>query len=51
METDGGNVTTTGVTGRVDAQSGGGNIHLDDIGGIINAETGGGNIERGQCSR
>jgi DUF4097 and DUF4098 domain-containing protein YvlB len=47
VETDGGNVTTTGVTGRVDAQSGGGNIRFDDVAGIINAETGGGNIDVG----
>jgi hypothetical protein len=50
VETDGGNVTTTGVSGRVDAQSGGGNIHFDDIAGIINAETGGGNIDVGNVA-
>ncbi|MGO9127089.1 MAG: DUF4097 family beta strand repeat-containing protein [Terriglobales bacterium] len=50
VETDGGNVTTTGVSGRVDAQSGGGNIRFDDIGGIINAETGGGNIDVGNVA-
>ncbi len=50
IETDGGNVTTTGVSGRVDAQSGGGNIHFDDIAGIINAETGGGNIDVGNVA-
>lgn len=50
VETDGGNVTTTGVSGRVDAQSGGGNIRLDDIAGIINAETGGGNIDVGNVA-
>jgi DUF4097 and DUF4098 domain-containing protein YvlB len=50
VETEGGNVTTTGVTGRVDAQSGGGNIRFDDIAGIINAETGGGNIDVGNVA-
>ena len=47
LETDGGSVSTNGVTGRVEAQSGGGSIHLDDIGGNINAETGGGSIDVG----
>src|ERR1700730_18147265 len=41
VETDGGDLTATGVSGRVEAESGGGAIHLDDIGGAINAETGG----------
>ncbi len=50
VETEGGNVSTTGVTGRVDAQSGGGNIRFDDIGGAINAETGGGSIEVGNVA-
>ena len=50
IETEGGSVTTTGVTGRVDAQSGGGSIHLDDIGGTINAETGGGSIDVGNVA-
>ena len=50
VETEGGNVSTTGITGRVDAQSGGGNIRLDDIGGSINAETGGGSIDVGNVA-
>ncbi len=50
IETEGGSVTTTGVTGRVDAESGGGSIHLDDIGGAINAETGGGSIDVGNVA-
>jgi DUF4097 and DUF4098 domain-containing protein YvlB len=50
IETDGGSVSTTGITGRVDAQSGGGSIRLDDIGGTINAETGGGGIEVGNVA-
>lgn len=47
IETEGGNIDTTGVAGRVEAQSGGGNMHLDDIGGGANAETGGGSIDVG----
>jgi DUF4097 and DUF4098 domain-containing protein YvlB len=47
VETDGGSVATTAVSGRVDAESGGGSIHLDDIGGPIHAETGGGSIDVG----
>jgi DUF4097 and DUF4098 domain-containing protein YvlB len=46
LETDGGSVDTTGVAGRVEAETGGGSIHLDDIGGG-SAETGGGSIEAG----
>ena len=33
LETEGGNVDASGVTGRVEAESGGGSMHLDDIGG------------------
>ena len=47
IETDGGSIVTTGINGRLEAQSGGGTIHLDDIGGAINAETGGGSIDVG----
>src|ERR1700685_1220668 len=50
IETEGGNVSTSGVTGRVDAESGGGNVRFDDIGGAINAETGGGSIEVGNVA-
>jgi len=50
IETEGGSVTTTGVTGRVDAQSGGGSIRLDDIGGTVKGETGGGSIEVGNVA-
>jgi DUF4097 and DUF4098 domain-containing protein YvlB len=50
IETDGGNVETTGLAGRVEAESGGGNIHLDDIGGGAHAETGGGSIEVGSIT-
>ncbi len=50
LETDGGEVDATGVSGRVEAESGGGGIHLDDIGGGVNAETGGGSIDLGTVS-
>jgi len=47
IETEGGSVVTTGIEGRLEAQSGGGTIHIDDIGGSISAETGGGSIDVG----
>ena len=50
LETEGGNVDATGISGRVEAQSGGGSMHLDDIGGGANAETGGGSIDIGTVS-
>jgi DUF4097 and DUF4098 domain-containing protein YvlB len=50
VETEGGNVSTIGVSGRVDAESGGGNIRLDDIGGPASGETGGGTIDVGSVA-
>ncbi len=47
IETEGGEIVTTGIAGRLEAQSGGGTVHLDDIGGAISAETGGGGIDVG----
>ena len=47
IETEGGEVVTTGISGRLEAQSGGGAIHVDDIGGSVSAETGGGAIDVG----
>jgi DUF4097 and DUF4098 domain-containing protein YvlB len=47
LETEGGSVDATGVSGRVEAESGGGGVHLDDIGGGASAETGGGQIDVG----
>jgi DUF4097 and DUF4098 domain-containing protein YvlB len=47
IETDDGDIVTTGISGRLDVESGAGTIHLDDIGGAINAETGGGPIDVG----
>src|SRR5579872_452163 len=50
LETEGGNVDTSGIAGRVEAESGGGGIKLDDIGGGVSAETGGGSIDVGTVS-
>lgn len=50
IETAGGNVDATGITGRVEAESGGGSLHLDDIGGGVTAETGGGSVDVGAIS-
>src|SRR3984893_4226347 len=47
VETEGGDLTATGIAGRVEGESGGGTIRLDDIGGAISAETGGGSIDVG----
>ena len=47
IETNGGGVIVTAISGRVEAESGGGKIHLDDIGGTVTAETGGDSIEIG----
>ena len=47
LETEGGNVEASGVSGRVEAGSGGGSMKLDDIGGGASAETGGGSIDVG----
>jgi len=50
LETEGGNVEATGLTGRVEAESGGGGMRLDDIGGGASVETGGGSIDVGTVS-
>ena len=47
IETDAGDVVTTGISGRLEAESGAGTMHLDDIGGAITAETGGGTVDVG----
>ena len=47
IETGGGGVETTGVTGRVEIESGGGKLRVDDVGGSVNAETGGDSIDVG----
>ena len=50
LETEGGNVDATGVSGRVEAESGGGSMKLDDIGGGASVDTGGGSIDVGTVS-
>ncbi len=50
LETEGGNVDATGLSGRVEAETGGGSIRVDDIGAGVNAETGGGSISVGTVS-
>lgn len=47
IETDGGQIATAGISGRLEAESGGGAVHLDDISGAINVETAGGTIDVG----
>ncbi len=47
IETEDGEIVTTGISGRLEVESGAGTIHLDDIGGAINAQTGGGAIDVG----
>ena len=49
IETEGGSVKTSGIAGRVEAQSGGGSLHFDNIGRSIDAETGGGAIDVGSA--
>jgi len=50
LETEGGNVDATSLSGRVEASTGGGSIKVDDIGGGVAADTGGGSIEVGSVS-
>jgi DUF4097 and DUF4098 domain-containing protein YvlB len=47
IETGGGGVEATGITGRVEIESGGGKVKLDDIGGSATVETGGDSIDVG----
>jgi hypothetical protein len=47
VETDGGNVEVSAISGRASAESGGGTIRFDDIGGQATADTSGGNIDVG----
>ena len=48
LETEGGAVTATNLSGRVEANTGGGAIQLDQITGVVVASSGGGNIEIGK---
>ena len=47
IETGGGGVEATGISGRVDIASGGGKIRVDDVGGSVGVETGGDSIDIG----
>jgi DUF4097 and DUF4098 domain-containing protein YvlB len=47
IETGGGGVEATGITGRVEIESGGGKVRVDDVGGSVNIETGGDSIDVG----
>jgi hypothetical protein len=47
VETGGGGVEATGVSGSVYVSSGGGKIRVDDVGGSVGVETGGDAIEIG----
>ncbi|HEY1945363.1 MAG TPA: hypothetical protein VGG97_00035 [Bryobacteraceae bacterium] len=47
IETGGGGVEATGISGRVDVESGGGKIRVDNIGGSVGVQTGGDSIEIG----
>jgi hypothetical protein len=50
LDTSGGAVTATNISGQVEANTGGGTIHMDQIGGIVVARSGGGDIEIGKTS-
>jgi hypothetical protein len=47
LETGGGNLTASGLNGKLEAETGGGGLSLDNIGGVVAASTGGGNVEVG----
>lgn len=47
IETGGGAVEATGITGRVEIGSGGGKVRVDDVGSSVTAETGGDTIDVG----
>jgi DUF4097 and DUF4098 domain-containing protein YvlB len=45
VETQGGEVSASDLTGNVASSSGGGNVHFGAIGGSVSVETGGGNVD------
>jgi DUF4097 and DUF4098 domain-containing protein YvlB len=47
IETGGGGVEASGISGRLDVESGGGKIRVDDIGGSVVVETGGDVVDVG----
>lgn len=50
IETGGGSVNVTHISGRVELETGGGGIEADDIGGPLSVETGGGGIDVGSVA-
>jgi hypothetical protein len=48
VETGGGWVEVTGVSGSVGIETGGGKIHVDDVGGSVDVQTGGDAIDIGK---
>lgn len=49
VETGGGSVSATSISGRAEIDTGGGSIRLDDLGGGARAQTGGGTIDVGSA--
>jgi len=47
IETGGGPVEASGISGRLDVDTGGGKIRVDDIGGSVGVQTGGDSIDIG----
>jgi len=50
IETGGGNIDASGVSGKLEAESGGGSMRFDDIGAGLSAESGGGSISVGSIT-
>lgn len=49
LESDGGAINVSGISGKLEAETGGGEVHLDDVAEAM-AETGGGAIDVGSAS-
>jgi len=49
LSSDGGGINVSGLSGKLEAETGGGEVHLDDI-AEANAETGGGSINVGNAT-
>ena len=47
VESGGGSVEVSGITGRAEMETGGGKIRIDDVGGTVVAQTGGDSIDVG----
>ncbi len=45
VETEGGDLSVTGINGTVEASTGGGDIDLSHVGGLVHAKTGGGDVD------